>query len=137
VEYKGWKDPRRNLRQSGASEAECDYLVRTQFRGSWEGERVELNALSRADQFVAWLEAKLAEARVEKVVPSAEVLSAAYRRASRLAAVRDAIETALAGIDGHEIDVPDGLANDVAERIAGTADAWDDALWDIVADGES
>ena len=132
-------DPRVNLSANGATEQEVAYLVQGRkygTHGDWCGQRVELNAMP-ADLFVSWLETKLTEAGVSKVVPNDDVLSAAYQRASRLAAVRDAIETALAGRDGHEIDVPDGLANDVAERIAGTADAWDDALWDIVADRES
>ena len=73
VQYKGHQDPRHNLRQSGATQEECDYLVRNQYYGSWDGERVELNAMA-ADQFVAWLEAKLVEAGVQKLVPSAHVL---------------------------------------------------------------
>jgi hypothetical protein len=136
VDYGRNTDPRDNLHRNGASAAEIAYLVRGWQYGRWQGQRVELNALP-ADLFVSWLELKLAEHGVEKLVPSAEVLAAAYERASRLAAVRDAIETALAAKDGHQIDVPDNLANDIAERIAGTADAWDEALWGIVANRES
>jgi hypothetical protein len=90
-----------------------------------------------ADQFVEWLEAKLVEAGVEKVVPAADVLKAAYHRAVRLEAVRCAIETTLADMNGHDIDVPDDLAADVTARIAETADSWDDAILDIVQDGAS
>lgn len=136
VTYKGISDPRWNLRDSGATEQECDYLVRNQYNGSWEGERVELNAMT-AEQFVIWLEAKLTENGVEKVVPGADVLESAYRRAVRLEAVRQAVETTLAGMNGHGIEVPDDLVVDVTARIAGTADSWDDALWDIVREGPS
>lgn len=134
VEYKGNRDPRWNLRESGATEAECDYLVNAGRWGGWQGQRVELNAMS-ADQFVEWLEAKLVEAGVEKIVPTADVLEEAYRRAVRLEAIRSAVETALAGMNGHDIEVPDDLAADVTARIAGTADSWDDALLDIVQEG--
>lgn len=133
VQYKGNRDPRRNLRESGASKAECDYLVRSQYYRNWCGERVELNAMA-ADQFLAWLEAKLVENGVEKVVPEADVLTAAYQRASRLAAVEKAIEKALK--DHDDIDVPDDLAKNVKERIEGTADAWDDAVWEIAAEAQ-
>ena len=135
VEYKGHQDPRRNLRQSGATEEECDYLVRNQYYGSWDGERVELNAMT-ADQFVAWLEAKLVEAGVKKLVPSADVLDLAYQRAVRLAAVERAIKTALEAADGQQIEVPADLAAEVAERIADSDDSWDDAVWDIVDEEE-
>jgi len=88
-----------------------------------------------ADQFVSWLEFKLVEHGVSKVVPDAQVLAAAWRRALRLRAVREAIEATLAGIDGHDAEVPEDLAADVIARIVGTEKSWDDALWDIVRDG--
>ena len=65
VTYPGKVDPRVNLRASGATADECDYLVRDQGRGVWQGERVELNAMV-SDVFIAWLERKLVDARVLK-----------------------------------------------------------------------
>jgi hypothetical protein len=57
-------DPRRNLRERGASGREIDFL-----RGDGEtGQRVELNALV-GREFIDWLEGKLADAGVSKVVP--------------------------------------------------------------------
>lgn len=136
VEYSGERDPRINLLKSGATAEECAYLVsHTWTQGgrnsSWEGQRVELNAMT-ADQFVVWLEGKLAVHGVEKVVPPTDVLESAYRRAVRIEAVRSAVEATLAATDGNEIAVPAGLLDDVTRRIAGTADAWDDAVLDIV-----
>lgn len=57
VEYPDKKDPRINLRNSGASEAECDFLVRHKTEGGWIGERVELNAMT-SKQFLTWLVGK-------------------------------------------------------------------------------
>jgi hypothetical protein len=50
VEYRSRVDPRINLRRSGASSDECDFLVQ---RGGWgwSGKRVELNAMN-STQFV-------------------------------------------------------------------------------------
>jgi hypothetical protein len=54
-------------------------LVRRASWGRWEGERVELNAMT-ADQFIDWLERKLDEQGIGKVVPDPETLATAYRR---------------------------------------------------------
>jgi len=45
-EFKEKKDPRERLREYGATEDECDFLVRRSDLGGWEGDRVELNALT-------------------------------------------------------------------------------------------
>ena len=49
-------------------------------RGGWFGERVELNAMT-SGQFITWLEGKLDEHEVRKVVPDEEALAKAYLRA--------------------------------------------------------
>ena len=133
VDYGKDTDPRENLQANGASDEEIDYLVQGRkygTHGAWCGARVELNAMP-ADQFVSWLEFKLAEHGVEKVVPDTDVLAAAYRRAARLADVQDAIEEVLES-DGKDVEIPDDLVALVVEKIVGTADAWDDAVWAIV-----
>ena len=131
VEYGGRQDPRRNLRESGAAEAECDYLVHTSGRGRWHGQRVELNAMA-ADQFVEFLKAKLQAAGVGKVVPGAKVLEQAYRRAKQLVEVRRAAEEALTRANGEDIQLPADLVGKVASRVAGKATSWDEAISDIV-----
>jgi len=137
VTYGKDTDPRDNLYENGATAEEIAFLVRGRTYGAWgdwRGERVELNAMM-ADQFISWLEGKLLAAGVAKVVPCAEVLDRAYRRATRLAVVEKAIKTALADMNGHDIKVPDDLAADVTERIADSGDSWDDAVWEIVQEG--
>ena len=67
VQYQTKKDPRERLRECGASEDECNFLVRDGRPGNWRGERVELNAMTAA-QFLQFLEGKLQEAGGRKAV---------------------------------------------------------------------
>ena len=71
------RDPRANLRENGATKAEIDFL----YTGGGEGQRVELNALP-SDRLVLWIERKLADLQVKKVVPEEEILVDAYHRAA-------------------------------------------------------
>jgi hypothetical protein len=137
VEYDTQVDPRESLRACGATEEECDFLVRerkSEIRNGkrrvyWTGERIELNAMT-SQQFLDWLEAKLQAAGVEKVVPDEDVLAAAFRQQMRVAKLQKILEQSLAEDD--DAAVPDGLAEQVRERITGKKEPWDDALWDIV-----
>jgi hypothetical protein len=63
---------RHNLRRNGATENEIKFLAR--------GQRVELNAMT-APQLIEWIEGKLKKHGIKKLVPDAEVLEEAYRRA--------------------------------------------------------
>lgn len=130
VDYRSGVDPRHNLRRTGATPAECDFLVHGAAR-RWEGNRVELNAMP-SDVFIKWLEAKLAEVGVTKVVPGADDLIRAYRRAARLAAVQDLIDELEATTDTEQdTPVPDDLAARVQTVIEGSAKSWDDAVWEL------
>jgi DNA topoisomerase VI subunit B len=135
VEYRSYKmDPRLNLRHCGATE-ECNFLVRRGADGGWTGQRVELNAMT-SDQFITWLEGKLADVGVQKVVPDQAALQNAYRRAVRQRRVQAAIEEALAYIDDdEEMPIPDDLATRINEALDGSAHSWDRVLWTLVADG--
>ena len=61
---------RDNLRESGASEDEIAFLLR---------QRVELHAFT-ADGLVAWVERKLTENGIRKIIPNSDKLGEAYRR---------------------------------------------------------
>jgi DNA topoisomerase VI subunit B len=132
VSYRDNKDPRERLRECGATDDERNFLVREERAGGWDGERVELNAMT-SPQFIAFLEGKFAELGVRKVVPEGDALASAYRRAWRTAAAQAAIDRAVA--DQGEADVPD-MPPDLAERITraieGGPQPWDEALWQIV-----
>ncbi len=124
VDYRNRKDPRIRLRQCGATADECAYLV--------AGERIELNAMDSA-QFIDWLEKCLTEAGVAKVVPNADVVTTAYRRAVKRARVQQAIDKIL---DEEEVlvEVPENLQDSIRDRITGTADSWDRAIWSLAVD---
>ena len=68
------------LLKYGASEAEIEFLLKGR-------QRVELNALT-SPQFVQFLERKLAEHGIRKVVPDADTLRLAALRAARIAKVQ-------------------------------------------------
>jgi DNA topoisomerase VI subunit B len=135
VDYrKAKKSPAIHLRACGATEEECAFLVRRE-NGQWMGDRVELNAMT-SSQFIAWLEGKLAEAGVEKVVPDDDTLVKAYRLAVRKRKLQQAIDTLCAAIDaGPDAQVPEDLADRIREAIDGQPIAWDEALWQIVQGG--
>ncbi len=132
VDYRNSKDPRIRLRECGATEAECDFLVEEGRWRSWTGQRIELNAMDSA-QFIEWLERCLTKAGVTKVLPERAVLAAAYRRAVKRARVQRTIEEILEEDDA-PINVPETLQEMTRERITGTADAWDQAVWTLAVD---
>jgi DNA topoisomerase VI subunit B len=134
VAYPSHVDPRINLRQRGATEEECAFLVHRDIYGGWTGQRVELNAMT-SNQFIVWLEQKLTAASVRKVVPDQAALANAYRRAMRQRRVQEAIDEAVRDIDeNEEMPIPDDLEATIPEQLDGSAKAWDQVLWDLVAD---
>jgi hypothetical protein len=134
VDYPSGKDPRINLRLSGATQEECDFLVQGGDSRGWSGERVELNAMA-SDQFVGWLEAKLAEAGVRKVVPDQATLEAAYRRARAIAAMTQQLRQ-LELVSMQDAVVPDNLVGLVADLVKDSDDAWDHAVWTLANRGD-
>jgi hypothetical protein len=127
VEYGRGVDPRENLRQSGATEEECDFLVNSDTGDGWSGKRVELNAMT-SPQLLEWLEAKLAEEGVEKVIPDQETLQKAFARAHKVKTAEEAMANA---DDGGPL--PDDLAQQIREKqMKDPTLSWDEALWQIV-----
>ena len=68
VHYSQQKDPKRYLRRCGATEEECAILVRDGGWREWDGERVELNAMT-SEELITWIEGKMEEHGIEKVIP--------------------------------------------------------------------
>jgi DNA topoisomerase VI subunit A len=96
-EHKQQKDPTEKFfEQDGydVTEEECDFLSgeRSYSTGYWIGQRVELNAMTSA-QFIQWLEKKLRQAGVKKVVPGKETLATAWKRAVSIRQARELIRT--------------------------------------------
>jgi len=130
VTYASEVDPRVSLRECGATKAECDFLVRGGYSKNWHGERVELNAMD-SQTFLDWLEQKLRDAGVAKVIPDQESLAVAYTTQRRVAKLQRLIDKAMEEPE-EGAPVPDDLAARIGERITDKDTAWDAALWDIV-----
>jgi len=135
VEYRHGKDPRWNLRESGATQEECDFLVGRGSWGSWEGQRVELNAMT-SDQFVTWLKNKFAELGVAKVLPDDDLLDKVYRTAARRAAVQEAIGEIMETFKLQDVDVPANLREQLEHRLDGSTLSWDEIVW-VLAGGKA
>ncbi len=99
----------KNLRKNGATDEEIEFLL---------DQRVELNAFA-SDDLVAWIEGKLEEHGVAKVIPDEDNLADAYRRAVQQSFVQGKINDVLdeAHALGESAEIPDDLADEVALRI--------------------
>jgi Topoisomerase 6 subunit A/Spo11, Toprim domain len=106
-----------NLSENGATGEEIEFLLRR---------RVELNAFA-SDRFIDWIERKLTEHGVKKVVPDDETLADAYRRMKQQAAVQKQVDKALKGL-GKEKDGP--VPADLRARIEAAQKATPDKRWD-------
>jgi Topoisomerase 6 subunit A/Spo11, Toprim domain len=131
-------DPKRELERCGATPDEQAFLVgERRYNPStgkmyWTGQRVELNAMT-SDQFVAWLEHRLTEHGVAKVIPETETLVKAYRLAMRTKAFNAELARMQDSIEQEPIAIPD----DLRERIQAVLQeqpelSWEAAAWKIV-----
>jgi hypothetical protein len=98
---------RENLRSNGATAEEIEFLLE---------QRVELNALA-SDELVAFIERKLAEQGIAKVIPRKEQLEEAYRLFVRGARIEEIITAALEEQTDEKIDVPADLDERVRQHI--------------------
>jgi hypothetical protein len=135
VSYSQETDPRTYLRRCGATTGEANFLVEAGGWGrGWSGQRVELNAMT-SEQLIDWLERKLEENGVEKVVPTEEVLGEAYKRA----VFRRALEVAATEVAKElpTIEVPAGLEERVREYLEeNPTESWDEAVVAILDESE-
>ena len=85
-----------------------------------------------SEQLIEWLDRKFAEHNVTKLIPDAETIAEAYRRAMFLNRIQAKIEEFAEEMDGDDTDVPDGLRERVAASLANDPIAsWDRVVWDI------
>ena len=118
---------KQNLRKNGANEQEVEFLL---------DQRVELNALA-SDDLVEWVESKLDEHGIAKVVPDEATLVKAYRHnlASNFAEQDAAEIIEKAKGRAHDSEIPVDLKERIADRLeADRALSWDDAVAEIVAE---
>jgi DNA topoisomerase VI subunit B len=134
VDYPSNSNPTANLRDNGATDEEIKFLVgEPDKNGHYHGRRVELNAFT-SDQFVGWLEAKLQLHQVGKVIPDAETLEKAYRRAIMLHTHDRHIRQASVEAEraGQQARVPKDLRGRLEQKLAeAPLLAWDDVVSEI------
>jgi hypothetical protein len=121
-----------NLRENGASEEEIAFMF-ADWSGTRSLRRVELNALT-SPQMVEFIERKLKENRVEKIVPSTESLEEAYRLFARNVKVQEVVDQAIAEIDDDEdeTEVPADLEKRVRDYLLKHPTVrWDQAVQKI------
>jgi hypothetical protein len=120
-----------NLRTNGASEAEIAFMFRD-FDRMRSTRRVELNAMT-SPQFVAFVERKLRENGVAKIIPDRELLAKVFAGIERGRRLAEAIEE-LDEIDTKDFKPPKDLAKRVkAELKKHPHVRWDAAVEAVVA----
>jgi hypothetical protein len=119
-----------NLRTNGASEAEINFMFRD-FDRLRSTRRVELNAMT-SPQFVAFVERKLTEEGVAKIVPDQELLAEVYAGIERGRRLEEAVEE-LDEIDMDDCKPPKDLEQRVRKILEKhPAMRWDAAIERIV-----
>jgi hypothetical protein len=113
------------LRAHGATEAEIDFLLGHDGEGT---KRIELNSMT-SDVFVAFLEGKLTEAGVQKVVSSNAVLKEHPRRLFEQRIAKDVL-------DSHRDDIArkaaaDKLPRDLAGKVRKLLAERPELSWDM------
>jgi hypothetical protein len=108
-----------NLRLNGATKEEAEFLLK---------QRVELNALP-SDQLVAFIERKLTEHGIQKVVPHADLLRDAYRLQVKSKRIEEIVAEAIEDFDDSDIASPDDLSSRVIVHLNEHPELrWDEAI---------
>jgi hypothetical protein len=130
----GKSDPAPNLRENGATEEDINFLCSQRHWTNFCGQRVELNAFtSRA--FVAWIERKLQQHGITKVVPEATTLEHAYRRVAAIATINNSLPELVAKThkEAEGLKVPASIVSDVQKILRDNpAMPWDAAVAELV-----
>ena len=124
---KGDRDSRaRNLQENGATIEEIDFLL--------DG-RVELNAMT-SDQMIDFVERKLKQHGIEKVVPDDDDLATAYALFARSHQAEQIVRRELKKLNGAAVEVPPDLAQRVRRHLLQHPEVrWDQAVLNLVATG--
>ena len=115
--------------KAGATEAEIEFLLHN---------RVELNAFT-SDELVAWIEGKLEEHGVRKVIPDQEMLAEAYRRQRQSAYLKEQFGELLERSRQHiaSLDVFPDLQGHVARLLQEKPElSWNDAVAEIARNSD-
>jgi hypothetical protein len=124
------------LARHGATPAEIDFLIRNSSPFGFEGERIELNAMT-SEQFIKFIERKFEEHGVSKVVPESEVLERHARRMLERHIVMRTLDKLRPRIRERvaEIKLPDDLRERVEQTLEETPQLpWEAAIAEMIED---
>jgi hypothetical protein len=130
------ENPTFNLRKNGATDEEIEVLRGKATSDGYCGRRVELNAFA-SDKFVSWIEAKLNQHGVKKLVPDQSTLEDAFRRATAAKYMNDQLDEIEKEAAKHakDIAIPADLSAQVERKLGrDRAIPWDVAVADIAGD---
>lgn len=118
--------------KTDATEEEINFLITDQGYRRWIGKRVELNAMM-SDEFIEWIEKKLQQHNVQKVIPDNEGLAAAYKRWVVAERIKKIVEEQTKEIE--EVEIPKDLRIQVTKRLKkNPMMPWDLAITDVADD---
>jgi hypothetical protein len=123
-----------DLRKNVASEADLDFMMRD-FDRLRSTRRVELNAMT-SPQFVAFVERKLRENRISKVIPDNDLLAEVYVGMEKGRRLEEAVK-ALGTIEAKDVAAPKDLHDRRKALDENPAMRWDAALRKILAGGNT
>jgi hypothetical protein len=131
----GKSDPKCNLRENGAPDEEIRFLCGGYGYRGYKGQRVELNAFTSGD-LVQWIEGKLQQHGIKKIIPDKETLQAAYRRAAVAhianSQLESIIKTAQERVDAEKLK-PAQIIRDIKKQLKKCPSmSWDQAIIDII-----
>ena len=121
-----------NLRENGATNEEIAFMFQD-FDKTRSTRRVELNAMT-SPQFIAFLERKLKEHGIAKVVPDKDELEKSCKFFVRNLAIEKIVRRELKGrkFDDDAIKVPNNLAGKVKKLLSRHPELrWDSALYQV------
>ena len=124
-----------NLRTNGASDAEIGFMF-ADFDRLRSTKRVELNAMT-SRQFIAFVESKLRDNGVAKIVPGPELLAETYEAMEKSGRLQEAAADLADEIDEEDADstAPQNLQRRVRAWLKKNwVKRWDDAVRAIVAE---
>jgi len=101
------------MNETDATPEEVSILAAQVRYSNTYGERVELNAMT-SEQFVQFIERKVQESGIKKVIPDEEILRQSYRVAVQKERLREVIEKHLEEFDAEDVSHPDELRAEVA-----------------------
>jgi hypothetical protein len=122
-----------NLREKGATEQEIAFLF-ADFDRLRSTRRVELNAMT-SPQFIAFVERKLKEHGVAKIVPDSELLAQAFAGMERGRRLEQEAQQIIDNLDTEDLTAPKDLQRRVRKYLKRyPQERWTDAINAIVAE---